>query len=513
MAINPNRDHARINQYVDKTFEGKVSFFPRFFDKIRFEHFRHIDNAELLFKNPVTVISGTNRSGKTSFLMAIACSHYHFMRRKVENGNVVRAKWSDVMRFTSIDLQNQDWTYYVSYREQGVVVNNKRGQRKANTKKWNGVAKKEGQIGRPLFAGDSSGRHVCFIDMNRINPGRHLSNSNFQKARFRASTSLTNGAEIEEYLSYVFEKNFTVKLICRAVDGFVYELNSNGNYSSFNTASGEDAVLNMLVDILAMPNESLVLIDEIEIGLHPKLQRRLMDVIFRIARKNKIQFILTTHSYAIMDSVEQSSRIFIDIHNGIVEVKQDITTEEALTRIDSERFPRASVYVEDDISEAIVRKAVSLLNVEYPGFARLICVVPVGPANMTYDYFKNRQRLADRDRFHRMSLCVLDGDKRTETNKNGDLQFPPEADLFFIHSHMPPEEMLLNIYLDVHPNADLEHYRHGENPHVLARKMVEFDVAATESEALVLWLAAFETSQEGVAYYENLKTFLRKILI
>lgn len=512
MAINPNKDHARINQYVNKTFEGKVSFFPRFFNRIRFEHFRHIDNAELVFKNPVTVISGTNRSGKTSFLMAIACSHYHFMRRKVENGNVVRARWSEVMRFTSKDMQNHDWTYYVSYREKEGVIENKRGQRKANTKKWNGVAKKEGQIGRPSFAGDTFGRHVCFIDMNRINPGRHLSNSNFQKARFRASTSLTNGAEIEEYLSYIFEKNFTVKLICKAVDGFVYELNSNGNYSSFNTASGEDAVLNMLVDILAMPNESLVLIDEIEIGLHPKLQRRLMDVIFRIARKNKIQFILTTHSYAIMDSVEPSSRIFIDIHNGVVDVKQDITTEEALTRIDSERFPRASVYVEDDISEAIVRKAVSLLNVEYPGFARLICVVPVGAANMTYDYFKNRQRLADRDRFHRMSLCVLDGDKRNETNKNGDLQFPPEEDVFFIHSHMPPEEMLLNIYLDKYPNADLEHYRHGENPHVLAQKMVEFDVAATESEALGLWLAAFEASQEGAAYYENLKTFLRRII-
>ena len=512
MPINPNKDHARINQYVDKTFDGKVSFFPRFFNKVRFEHFRHIDNVELHFYNPVTVISGTNRSGKTSFLMAIACSHYNFMRRRVENGNVVRARWSDVMRFTSKDMQDHDWTYYVSYREKGVVVEDKRGQRKANTKKWNGVAKKEGQIGRPLYDGDSSGRHVCFIDMNRINPGRHLSNSHFQKARFVASTHLTKEAEIEEYLSYIFEKEFTVKLMCKAEDGFVYELNANGNYSSFNTASGEDAVLNMLVDILAMPDESLVLIDEIEIGLHPKLQRRLMDVIFRIARKNKIQFILTTHSYAIMDSVEHSSRIFIDIHNGVIESIQNITTEEALTRIDSERFPRASIYVEDDISEAIVRKAVSMLNVEYPGFARLVCIVPVGPANMTYDYFKNRQRLADRDRFHRISLCVLDGDKRNEKNRKGDLQFPPEADLFFIHSNMPPEEMLLNIYLDSHPNADLEHYRHNENPHVLAQKMVEFDVSATRSEALAAWLAAFEESEEGVAYYIDLKAFLRRII-
>ena len=213
-----------------------------------------------------------------------------------------------------------------------------------------------------------------------------------------------------------------------------------------------------------------------------------------------------------MDSVEPSSRIFLDIHNGDVEVKQDITTEEALTRIDSERFPRASVYVEDEISEAIVRRAVSMLNVEYPGFARLVCVVPVGSANMTYDYFKNRQRLSDKDRFHRISLCVLDGDKRNETNRDGSLQFPAEADLTFIHSDMAPEEMLLNIYLDSHPNADLEHYRHGENPHVLAKKMVEFDVSATESEAIESWLTTFEASPDGVVYYEGLKSFLRRII-
>ena len=36
----------------------------------------------------------------------------------------------------------------------------------------------------------------------------------------------------------------------------------------------------MLLDIVEAPNNSLILIEEIEEGLHPKIQRRLMDVVF-----------------------------------------------------------------------------------------------------------------------------------------------------------------------------------------------------------------------------------------
>ena len=39
--------------------------------------------------------------------------------------------------------------------------------------------------------------------------------------------------------------------------------------------------------------KSLILIDEIEMGLHPKVQRRLMDVIRDISRNEKKQFIIT----------------------------------------------------------------------------------------------------------------------------------------------------------------------------------------------------------------------------
>ncbi len=74
------------------------------------------------------------------------------------------------MRFTSKDIQTEDWTYYVSYRLGENKINDKRGQRKFATKKWNGVAKKESQIGTPKD--NKVGREVRYIDLDRIVPER-----------------------------------------------------------------------------------------------------------------------------------------------------------------------------------------------------------------------------------------------------------------------------------------------------------------------------------------------------
>ena len=79
--INPNSDRNFVNT-VNIT---DVTKYPLFFDKIKFEKFRHIENLEVSFNNPISVISGTNKSGKTTILLSIACSHYNFKRRNKQN--------------------------------------------------------------------------------------------------------------------------------------------------------------------------------------------------------------------------------------------------------------------------------------------------------------------------------------------------------------------------------------------------------------------------------------------
>lgn len=513
MPLNPNSAKSEVNSYIIKSDNDKARMYPQFFNSLRLERFRHIQNLELQFKHPISVISGSNCSGKTSALMAIACSHYNFDRKNVANGTWGRATWSHLVRFTSHDTQDHDWVYHVEYRE-GSRTKNKRGYRKHVSKKWGGAGKKGGQIGKPTPGHPDGGRHVCLIDLNRIIPGRHLTSSTYNKARRAAAIGIANQNDINAYLSYVLETQYSINKLIEAADNSIYKFNvENGyNYSSFNTASGEDVLVNLLEQVLYVPEYSLILIDEIEVGLHPKIQRRLMDVLYIISQKQHKQFIITSHSYAIIDSVPPTSRIFIQNNEADVVAKFGLTTYETLTRMDSEAFPVTMVYVEDDESKRIVDNAIAEINMVNPGFTRLVRSVVVGSAIDTYNYFKIRQKLMSVESLFSMSACILDGDMRLKQKANGDLEFPPEPNLFFHYSNDAPEKMLVKAYLAVHHNPALLYHVNNSNPHCLLEKMVEQGLAGDKKEAFNLCFNIYKDSDEGRNHFRDLKQFLSHLI-
>lgn len=513
MPLNPNSARDEVNSYLTKSDPDKARMYPQFFKKVKLDVFRHIRNLELRFVHPISIISGSNRSGKTSVLMTIACSHYNFDRKDVANGAWGRATWSHLVRFTNHDVQTEDWEYHIEYRE-GNRTKDARGYRKHVTKKWGGAGKKEKQIGKPIVGHPNGGRHVCLIDLNRINPGRHLTSSVYNKARRAAVVDMANQQAINEYLSYILETGYSIDKLAEAADNNVYKFCAGGvcNYSSFNTASGEDVLVNLLGQILHLPDNSLILIDELEVGLHPKIQRRLMDVLFIISQQQHKQFVITSHSYAVIDSVPQESRLFIQNNGGNYEAKAGMSTYETLTRMDSEAFPVTMVYVEDEESKKIVDNAISEVNAANPGFARLIKPVVVGSANDTYNYFKTRQRLGDIEKLFSKAACILDGDMRQKRDGSGNLKYPEELRLFFHYSNDAPEKMLVKSYLAVHPNHNMQYHVDNSNPHCLLEKMVEQGIAVDKQNAFDICFDAYWQSAEGNSHFGDLKEFLKSLI-
>ena len=514
MPINPNSARAWVNSYLSKSEEEKALMYPQFFNKVILDVFRHVRNLKMRFIHPITVISGSNRSGKTSVLMTIACSHYNFDRKDVANGTWGRATWSHLVRFTNHDNQTEDWEYHIEYRE-GRRAREARGYRKHLTQKWGGAGKKESQIGRPSDGHRDGGRHVCLIDLNRINPGRHLTSSVYNKARRAVAEAIDNQEDINMYLSYILESDYSIDKLAESADNNVYKFFAGGNcnYSSFNTASGEDVLVNLLEQILHMPVKSLILIDELEVGLHPKIQRRLMDVLFVISKKQNKQFIISSHSYAVIDSVPKESRLFIHNNGGRYEAMASLSTYETLTRMDSEAFPVSMVYVEDEESKKIVDNAIGDINAVKPGFARLVKTIVVGSANDTYCYFKTRQRLSNVEALFSKAACVLDGDMQHKQDGNGNLKYPAQHRLFFHYSNDAPEKMLVKSYLAVHPNENMQYHVEHSNPHCLLEKMVEQGMAADKQNAFNVCFDAYRQSAEGSAHYSELKEFLKRLIL
>ena len=509
MSLNPNSSKYYVNGYSAKLLADQVHDYPEFFMGLKLNAFRHISNLQLTFSHPISVISGSNRSGKTTALMAIACSHFRFMRHNVNNDRLERATWSSVVRFTSQDVQGRPWSYQVKYRT-GTQIHTNSGSKNATSNKWSGVAKKAGQIGRPTAGHLSGGRTVIFIDLNRITPSRHLSKSYFNKFRNLPGVVFPNQAKMNEYLSYILEDNYTITQIGTAADSRVFKFSTSSDYSSYNTASGEDVLSSMIYQILEAPSGSLVLIDEIEIGLHPKIQRRLMDVLYFISKDEHKQFILTSHAYAILDSVPAESRIFIDNGAAGFRCLAGLSTYESLTRMDCEAFPVTSVYVEDEVSKLIVNKAIAELTAYNPGFNRLLKVVIVGPANKTFNYFTVRKSTHSDEPNTSKPACILDGDMKNKM-EDGNLAYPAQEGLFFHYSDLAPEKMLLREYLINHPHAGLQYHLEHSNPHCLLQKMVEEGLAVNHNDAFELCFRDYHDSIGGSAHFIQLKSFLESI--
>lgn len=126
------------------------------------------------------------------------------------------------------------------------------------------------------------------------------------------------------------------------------------NYLNFswNLSSGENHLLNMLSRFFSLtigdkqflprdnsniPQDVIILIDEGEIGLHPKWQQQYIKLITTflsdIYKGSSLQLIITTHSPIILSDIPSSNIIYIDKDNkGIVKVKDGNEFEETFAQ-------------------------------------------------------------------------------------------------------------------------------------------------------------------------------------
>jgi hypothetical protein len=111
---------------------------------------------------------------------------------------------------------------------------------------------------------------------------------------------------------------------------------------------------------------SLVLIDELETSLHPRVQRLIIRKLAEICRLQDIQIILTTHSPTILEELPLEARVYIiKQQDGSRQVVTGVSPEFAMTKMDEERHPECDVYVEDMRAETLVMKYWWNTNLHY----------------------------------------------------------------------------------------------------------------------------------------------------
>lgn len=82
-------------------------------------------------------------------------------------------------------------------------------------------------------------------------------------------------------------------------------------YSEKSFSLGELCVLKLARKMLSAPDESLILVDEVEMALHPQAQVRLLEKISEIAEAKNLTVIFSTHSATLIKSADRRRLIFL----------------------------------------------------------------------------------------------------------------------------------------------------------------------------------------------------------
>lgn len=504
----------KLFYYDPVTFTGHNNSFRFFLNRIKVNDFRHITNLDFTLDHPITIISGTNKIGKTSLLLLTACSHENFMKydsTKPET-ELRRHTWRDVLNFTAYESATRSYSYELFWRV-GNDIRQGEGKRAANKQSWTGLGKASNDLSR--INAQIRDRQVRIIDLERLLPARNFSNSLIRK--IAGAKQVRVDSDVEQAFNYIFEnvpacQIYRIGSHINKVAYLITSAQANGNepYSSYNAASGEESLLNILMDIFLAPNDSLILIDELEAGIHPNVQRRLADVLQYISWHHKKQFIITTHSPSLMAAFPQKSRKFIDIKpDGGYETISSISVNAAFSKMDSKSYPLVQLYCEDIEARFIIKNILIEINKTRKHFDRLVNLIISGPIDQVKNDYERHKRNYPQMRLKMGYCCVFDGDYKNDP-KYSLYHNHPSDHSFFLYPYTAPEKFLVKSYLDASPNKQLATALNYVDHHSLFQEMVNLGLAADSEQALNLCWAAFTKTPEFTKLKSDLIDFLLK---
>ena len=284
-----------------RDLQGKKPHLSHFLSEIRLDGIRGFKNLRVVFDYPVSVIAGGNTTGKSTVLFAAACAY------KVPEAGIRDYVPSTLFPDYRPKLgEREDVRQEVTMEFNYLTLDGPLAMRWRRGKGWNRSflgRKNASQPERQLYLRTLS---------NLSNPSEVRSVLNMSRLKSEPEETPLTAAQIEfahqmlpfRYSEVVDLSDGKKNLLFAAQEGGVA-------YSELHMAAGERAILRLSQEITQL-NGALVLIDEVEAGLHPWVQQLLMLHLQQLALRNDLQIIVTSHSPVVLDSVPLNGKIFLD---------------------------------------------------------------------------------------------------------------------------------------------------------------------------------------------------------
>lgn len=370
--------------------------------KIKMHHIKSINDAqfELPFENGIYTLVGVNGSGKSTIMLCLAQLMSNQLMHLTPNDHKLDS-------FVRYEIAGQCNLWKIDHDNKWYLANGALEQ-------YNGLY--EGSLFYGTRFEDSSNIE------NMITQGRITHNELADADDY-----------VKQQMSYILHGDTThYKTLKRLKNKYVAQKLSIKNrpyftsidehfISQYRMSSGECLLVSLLHFVYnaiirrSLPSDKkvLVLIDELELALHPIAVLRLMELLKELVNKHSNLIVyLSTHSPEIIRTMPPSQLFKVNNNNGDLTLESNCYPSYLIRDLYSNISPDFLLLVEDELSQLVVNKILSTYALRN---SKLIHCIPVGGWKNVLELHKElytKKVLGS----NTVILSILDGDIKNELN-------------------------------------------------------------------------------------------------
>jgi predicted ATPase len=394
-------DHDNLNWFVNDMSVASLS------EVVLFEgHLRGLSPFRIKFVYPISVIIGRNRSGKSTILAMAACAfHSNEHGFKLPERKTSYYTFSDYFIQTSEEIPPEG--IKIRYR---IMHNNWRKSKDApegTGNLWQQREKKKG--GKWSKYVQRVGRNVVYFGVQRVVPPSEKSVSKSYRTLFADQAEAGWETQVKDVVGRILDTSYDIFRMKTYGKYRLPVVSTKGtSYSGFNMGAGENALFEIFSTIYATPKGTLLVIDEIELGLHEEAQKKFILELKEVCRDRHIQVICTTHSSAVVDAVPPEARFYVECLPTMTIVTPGVSSLFAAGKMSGQRSGELDIYVEDTCAQTLLEAFMD------NNIRKRVKIVAIGSPTAII------RQLAARYKDQRPTECiiVMDGDQTDSINRH-----------------------------------------------------------------------------------------------
>jgi len=366
------------------------------------------------FTWPVTVIGGTNGSGKTTVLQACSSAYVKEVGgRYFKLGDWIRGALAgetpaikDPARI-SYSFWNTTPTFEVPYQPENTRWRYPRRNNPQRRVEFFGITAFAPRIER-------KDRTHVFRSRLEIKNSTQISNEALQ------SISRILGSAYDEGVIHV------VGVAKGTWSADLPQVKQSGNvYSEPQMGAGEQKVVRLVQALELLPLRTLILLEEPELTLHPDAQRGFTWYLMNLSLRKGHQVIIASHSTEIFEALPIQARILLVRDKGTVQAYHKVPYLRAARELSSSvKSNKDLILVEDCVAQEFLAE---ILRRHDRALLESSCIVPIGNTDDVYRMVKS---------FRAQGV-------RTIGVRDPDIGDSPDAAILSLPGNKAPESLLL----------------------------------------------------------------------